>query len=178
VLLGAGTAPAAASPRVATTPLPLVLAAGSAPDGAAPRGVQIPTAGIDTALTPVGLTDGGTLVPPDDPVAAGWLRTGPAPGEPGPAVLAGHVDGTAGPAAFFRLSTVEVGDRVLVARADGSTVRFTITRVARYAKDAFPTREVYGPTPDPQLRLITCGGAFDRAAGHYRDNVVVYARLT
>ena len=76
---------------------------------------------------------------------------------------------------FFRLRDVAVGDAVTVTRVDGTTVRFTVTRVARYAKGAFPAAEVYGPTPDAELRLITCGGAFDRAARSYLDNVVVYA---
>ena len=108
---------------------------------------------------------------------AGWYRQGPAPGDPGPAVLTGHVDSVAGPAVFFRLRDIAVGDPVLVDRADGTTVRFTVTRVARYPKGAFPAAEVYGPTPDAELRLITCGGVFDRATGSYADNVIVFARL-
>ncbi|MBW8767444.1 MAG: class F sortase, partial [Geodermatophilales bacterium] len=91
-------------------------------------------------------------------------------------VLAGHVDSTAGPAVFFRLGELAAGDEVVVGRSDGTTVRFTVTRVARYPKAAFPTAEVYGPTPDAQLRLITCGGDFDRSRRSYADNVVVFAR--
>lgn len=142
---------------------------------AAPLRVRVPSAGIDAALAGIGLDGDGALVPPGDVDTAGWFDQGPGPGEPGPAVLAGHVDSTGGPAVFFRLRDVRAGDAVLVTRADGSTVRFTVTRVARYAKTAFPTAEVYAPTPDAELRLITCGGAFDRAARSYRDNVVVYA---
>ena len=93
----------------------------------------------------------------------------------GPAVLAGHVDSTAGPAVFWRLRDLAPGDEVLVDRADGTTARFTVTRVERHPKDAFPTDEVYGPTTGAELRLITCGGEFDRAARSYRDNVVVFA---
>ncbi len=52
-----------------------------------------------------------------------------------------------------------------------------LTAVARYPKDAFPTAKVYGPTADPQLRLITCGGDFDRGTGHYVDNVVAFGHL-
>jgi sortase (surface protein transpeptidase) len=148
----------------------------SAADEAAPLRLQVPSAGIDTALSAVGLDDTGTLVPPDAPGTAGWFADGPAPGDPGPAVIAGHVDGPYGPAVFYRLRDVAVGDAILVARSDGSTGRFTVTRVARSPKSAFPTGEVYGPTPGAELRLITCGGEFDRAAGSYRDNVVVYAR--
>jgi hypothetical protein len=91
-------------------------------------------------------------------------------------VIAGHVDGASGPGVFARLREVAIGDPVLVARSDGSTARFSVSRVVRHPKSDFPTAEVYGPTPGAELRLVTCGGAFDRAAGSYRDNVVVYAR--
>jgi hypothetical protein len=93
-------------------------------------------------------------------------------------VIAGHVDSVTGPGVFFRLRTLVPGDPVVVTRADGSVVRFAVTRVERFAKAAFPTAAVYGPTPDPQLRLVTCGGAFDRAARSYVDDVVVFAHAT
>lgn len=106
---------------------------------------------------------------------AGWLDRSPAPGERGPAIIAGHVDSTVGPAVFFRLKEVHAGDRVMVTRADGRVVAFTVDGVQRYAKNAFPTDTVYGPAPGRVLRLITCGGSFDRNTRQYRDNVVVYA---
>jgi hypothetical protein len=92
-------------------------------------------------------------------------------------VLTGHVDSREGPAVFFRLRDIAVGDPVSVVRADGTTLRFTVTRVARYPKNAFPTAEVYSPTAGPELRLITCGGDFDRGARSYLDDVVLYAAL-
>jgi sortase (surface protein transpeptidase) len=92
-------------------------------------------------------------------------------------VLAGHVDSTDGPAVFFRLRELAPGDEVLVDRADGSTVRFEVRSVQRHPKDAFPTEQVYGPTPRAELRLITCGGEFDAGERSYRDNVVVTAVL-
>ena len=92
-------------------------------------------------------------------------------------MLAGHVDSRAGPAVFFRLEEIPIGSPVLVTRADGSTLTFQVTRVAEYPKAAFATAEVYGPTVDAQLRLITCGGEFDRSRRSYDDNVVVYASL-
>jgi sortase (surface protein transpeptidase) len=143
----------------------------------APTRLRVPSVGIDAPLTGIGLDDDGLLTPPGDLATAGWYRQGPAPGRPGPAVIAGHVDGADRPAVFFRLREVTPGDTVLVTRADASVVRFTVTRVARYAKAAFPTADVYGPTQDAGLRLITCGGRFDRAKGSYRDNVVVYASV-
>ena len=138
--------------------------------------LTVPTAGIDTALTGIGLDATGALVPPSDNTVAGWYRSGPAPGDPGPAVITGHVDSVAGPAVFFRLRDVAVGDPISVLREDGTTARFTVTRVARYPKTAFPAAVVYAPTPGAELRLITCGGTFDRTAGSYLDDVVVYAR--
>jgi hypothetical protein len=171
-------------------PFPLPVAAGAVaaaeyapgrrtpPTAAAgPVHLSVPTVGIETPLTAIGLDAAGSLVPPSDNTLAGWYRSGPLPGDAGPAVITGHVDSVAGPAVFFRLRQVAVGDPVSVVRPDGTTARFTVTRVARYPKGAFPTAEVYAPAPRPELRLITCGGAFDHAAHSYLDDVVVYAAL-
>ena len=87
----------------------------------------------------------------------------------------GHIDSVSGPGIFFRLSKLHKGDQVYVRRADGTTVKFRVTAVQQYLKDQFPTQAVYGPTPDAELRLITCGGAFDWATHHYLSNIVVYA---
>ncbi|MEU2351224.1 class F sortase [Modestobacter sp. NPDC049651] len=167
-------APAA---RAEVPPAPVVLAAAGSADPARPVRVTIPAIGVDSDLVDLGVDAGGALVPPTDFARAGWFAAGPVPGDVGPAVLAGHVDSYRGPAVFFRLDELRPGDRVTVERSDGRTVQFAVTRVARYAKDRFATDEVYGPTADPQLRLVTCGGAFDRSRRSYLDNVVVYARL-
>src|SRR5439155_6234823 len=106
---------------------------------------------------------------------AGWYAEGPAPGQPGPAVLAGHVDSRAGPAVFYRLAELAPGAEVLVHRADGSTLRYLVAGTVRYPKARFPTALVYAPVPDTELRLITCGGTFDRAIRSYRDDIVVTA---
>ena len=110
---------------------------------------------------------------------AGWYagEGGTRPGDPGSAVLLGHVDSTAGPAVFYRLRELRPGDRVEVVRADGSTVRFAVDRTEQYPKTRFPTDDVYYPTLTPALRLVTCGGSFDATAGHYRSNVIVFATL-
>jgi hypothetical protein len=165
--------PAAGSPAAVVPPRPVALAAASAP--AVPAPVRLRAPGIDAPITPVDVDGDGTLAAPDDPLVAGWFVGGPAPGGTGPAVLAGHVDWAGSPAVFARLGSLRPGDEVTVERADGSTVRFTVTRVVRVAKDDFPGAAVYGPTPDAQLRLVTCGGTFDHAAGSYEDNVVVFA---
>ena len=106
---------------------------------------------------------------------AGWYTGSPRPGAIGSAIIVGHVDSYQGDGIFFRLDTLSPGDKVYVKRADGTTVMFAVTRVQKYLKDEFPTSAVYGPTPDAELRLITCGGTFDSTTGHYLSNIVVYA---
>lgn len=145
-------------------------------DGVAPTGVRIPAIGVDaTSLVPLAIMKTGELEAPEEFDRTGWYANGPVPGEPGPAVIAAHVDSRAGPAVFFRLKELKPGDKVYVPRSDGVTVTFTVTGVERYPKNAFPTQKVHGPTPDRALRLITCGGSFDYAKRSYRDNIVVYA---
>ncbi len=90
-------------------------------------------------------------------------------------MIAGHVDSKSGPAVFYRLRDLKSGAKIIITTGSGKTVTFTVDGVAQYAKTKFPTAAVYGPVPGPVLRLITCGGAFDRTVGHYRDNLVVYA---
>ncbi|WP_262401507.1 sortase domain-bontaining protein [Actinomadura sp. CNU-125] len=94
-------------------------------------------------------------------------------------MIVGHVDSHAsGASVFYRLGALEPGGRVRIDRADGTTAVFTVDAVRRHPKDAFPAAAVYGDTPAPALRLITCGGPFDDGTGHYLDNIVVYAHLT
>jgi sortase (surface protein transpeptidase) len=165
--------PARPPSRPATTPATRTAARPTAP--ARPLSVRIPAIGVSSTLVPLRLNQAGALQPPADFIHAGWYVGGPAPGEQGPAVIAGHVDSRAGPAIFFRLRELRPGDEVLVARADRSTARFRVVEVQRYPKNMFPAARVYQPTPDAALRLITCGGSFDYARRSYRDNIVVYA---
>jgi sortase (surface protein transpeptidase) len=144
-----------------------------------PTRMDIPAIGVHTTLLRLGLNPDHTVeVPPlraDAP--AGWYENSVTPGEKGAAAILGHVDtAREGPAVFYRLGTLKPGDRISVGRADGSTVHFAVTRVARYPKSDFPTQEVYGPVAYPELRLLTCGGSFDRRRRSYLDNVVVFAR--
>lgn len=149
--------------------------AGVAPGPASPTAVEIPSIGVRSELSELGLDGSGAIAAPSDYDVAGWFSLGPRPGQPGPAVIAGHVDSREGPAVFYRLHELAPGDDVIVHRADGTTIRFTVTDAESYSKDAFPTESVYGPVPGPELRLVTCGGEFDRSRQQYRDNVVVYA---
>ncbi|MGW4502829.1 class F sortase [Micromonospora sp. NPDC004336] len=180
-LVGAGIA--------ATPPRPPRPGAADAPAGARsappvpplgraePVDVRIPAIGVQAQVVPVGAdADGRLEVPPlDRPTIAGWYRHGVSPGETGNAVIVGHVDSAAGPAVFFDLGRLRTGDTVRITRADASVATFAVDGVASYPKDRFPTDLVYGPGDAAGLRLVTCGGRFDRRAGGYVDNVVVFA---
>lgn len=149
------------------------------PQGAAlvakPVSLVIPSIGVRTSLVHLGLTSEGALQVPPSTAVAGWYTGSPRPGSIGSAVIAGHIDSYTGPGVFYRLSDLKRGDRVYVRRADGTLAVFKVTSVQQYAKDAFPTAAVYGATPTPQLRLITCGGTFDYGTKSYLSNTVVYA---
>jgi sortase (surface protein transpeptidase) len=162
--LPAPTGPIAAPPQSAT-PKPV----------AAPVSLTIPLIGVQTRLITLGLTSSGALQVPSTTSVAGWYTGSPRPGAIGPAIIVGHIDSVSGPGVFFRLSELTKGDKIYVKRADGTLAEFSVTSVQTYLKDRFPTEDVYGPVPDPELRLITCGGAFDAATGHYLSNIVVYA---
>jgi sortase (surface protein transpeptidase) len=143
-----------------------------------PVGLELPAIGVRSGpLLRLGIDRAGALEVPQDATTVGWFGLGPTPGATGPAVIAAHVDYAGVPGAFADLRSVREGAEIRVPRADGTVAVFSAYRVAQYAKAVFPTQEVYGDTADPELRLITCGGAFDSGSGNYRDNVVVYARL-
>ena len=144
---------------------------------ARPVSLEIPALELAGPLAELTRADDGELFPPADPGRAGWYAAGVVPGEIGPAVIGGHVDSRSGPGVFSGLRTLRAGDAVTVVRADGRRVRFAVTSVRTVPKDRFPTEAVYAPTPRPELRLITCGGPFNRAASSYADNVVVDAEL-
>jgi sortase (surface protein transpeptidase) len=142
-----------------------------------PVRVEIPSIGVASSLDRLGRAPDGTVEVPSDWEVAGWYAPGPRPGDPGSAVILGHVDSKGGPAVFYRLRQLRRGDQIKIGRADGSAVRFIAQRTQQYPKDRFPTDEVYYPTLTPTLRLVTCGGEFDAAAGHYRSNVIVFATM-
>ena len=146
---------------------------------AKPASLTIPAIDVRAeGITDLGLLPDGALEVPGDATTVGWFTGAPSPGEAGPAVLAAHVDYKHVPGAFSRLKELRPGEQVRVGRTDGRVAVFTVYRVDRYAKAQFPTDQVYGDTAEPELRLITCGGEFDRSSGNYLDNVVAYARLT
>jgi len=182
--LGGGAEPPAAQPPparpVAVNP------AGEPPADAVaalpksdPVSIDIPKIGAHSSLVPLGVNADDTIqVPPvTTPLQAGWYTYAPTPGEVGPAVVLGHVDGNHQKGIFYRLKELAAGDRVSIARADGTTALFEVTKVHQVPKQEFEKEGVYDDTAGPELRLITCGGVFDRSAHNYVDNIVVYARL-
>jgi sortase (surface protein transpeptidase) len=142
---------------------------------AEPVRLRIPVLRVDSRVQRLGLQPDGTIAVPARTDVAGWYEHGPRPGQPGPAVVLGHVDSREGPGIFIGLSRVRPGTLVRIDRTDGSSVTFRITEVTRVPKIRFPTDLVYAPTLDATLRLVTCGGSFDRTRGSYRDNVIAYA---
>ena len=141
----------------------------------APVALTIPAVGVQTTLVHLGLTGAGELQVPRSTAVAGWYTGSARPGALGPAVIAGHIDSRVGPGVFFHLAQLRPGDLVYVRRADGTLAVFQVTAVQSYTKDRFPTAAVYGPTPDAELRLITCGGIFDPKTRSYLSNTIVYA---
>ncbi|WP_152617753.1 class F sortase [Phaeacidiphilus oryzae] len=165
--------PPAAASRGSVQPLP----------ASTPVSLAVPAIRLRAPLLALGLDKTGAVETPpyDMPGTAAWFRDSPAPGSAGAAVLVGHVDTPTGPAVFWNLAALRAGARIEVTRLDGRVAVFTVERVRSYSKAAFPAKEVYsgsGPADRAELRLITCGGAFDRKRAEYTGNVVVYARLS
>ncbi|WP_256986410.1 MULTISPECIES: class F sortase [unclassified Rhodococcus (in: high G+C Gram-positive bacteria)] len=146
----------------------------SAPESP-PARLEIGAIGVDSDVMGLGLRPDGSMEVPAGGFPAGWYTGSPVPGQLGPSIVAGHVDWGGSPGVFYRLRELEQGDDVTVVSQDGNTVRFVVSAVEQYPKDAFPTDKVYGDIDHPGLRLITCGGQFDSDISSYDDNIVVYA---
>ncbi len=160
-------------PRVAATPPPV-----AGPSPTAPVRVTIPAQEIEVPVDPVGVADDGQMAIPPLAERGGWYRFGADPGDAaGTTVVAAHVDSVAsgGTGPFVRLGDVRPGDRVEVALADGSVRAYAVERVERFPKSQARWPDVFTRDGAPRLALVTCGGAFDRATGHYTDNVLVIA---
>ena len=168
-------------PLARSSPDPVPKVVGPVLPPSKPISIDIPAIGVHSALQYLGLTAQHTLqVPAPGPHynEAAWYKYSSTPGSLGPAVILGHVDSAAqGPSVFFNVGNLRPGEKVLVTRADGLVAVFRVDGVRRYPKNRFPTRLVYSNTDRAALRLITCGGPFDYATGHYVDNIVVFASL-
>ena len=173
----AGSRPSAPVATTRSNPADSFTSARSYSEVALPVRLRIPALHVDSRLDRLGLRIDGTIAVPSKFDVAGWYENGPRPGQPGPAVILGHVDSKTAPGIFVDLRYVRIGTRVWVDRADGTTVAFKITKLSRVPKVKFPTDLVYAPSLDPTLRLVTCGGSFDSSRGSYRDNVIAFADL-
>ena len=144
---------------------------------ASPASLLIPALAVDAAVEPVGLEKDGTMAMPARVQEAGWLRSGPVPGEIGNAVIAGHLDTVSGaPALFFHLSRLRAGQRVMIRDVRGSLFTFEVTAVRRYELSAFPLFAVFGPSKESRLQLVTCAGRYRPGLG-YSERIVVFTRL-
>jgi len=174
------------SPSTQTTPVVLahsnvnVLASSaSLPKTVRSRPVEltIPAIGVATKVTKLGLQPDGQVMVPTTTRSAGWYIDGPSPGQVGSAVILGHVDSYKGIGVFFNLKSLKAGDKITVRAANGVVTHFKVTKVVQYSKSNFPDRLVYGSHGTRALQLVTCGGVFDHATGHYESNIVVFSTL-
>jgi hypothetical protein len=168
-------APLAAAPTTQRLAADGFRSARTYPAAVDPVRLRVPMLGLVSPLQQLDRLPDGSVAVPDRPDIAGWYRGGPRPGQPGPAVILGHVDSRDGPGVFLHLARLTAGAAIHVDRADGSTASFHVISVARVPKTSFPTDLVYAPTLQPTLRLVTCGGSFDHTRRSYRDNVIVFA---
>jgi sortase (surface protein transpeptidase) len=161
-------------PRGDRAPVPKPTSSGKI---AKPASLIIPAIGVKTKLIRLGVMSSGALQVPVSTAVAGWYTFSPRPGSIGSAIIAGHIDSYRGPGVFYRLGLMKNGERIYVRRTNRTLAVFRVTGKHTFLKSHFPTQDVYGPTPTAQLRLITCGGTFDAATGHYLSNVIVFATL-
>ena len=146
---------------------------------APPVAITIPSIDAKSSLIRLGVNEDKTVQVPDvkTPEQAGWFVYSKKPGEIGPAVILGHVDGDGKPGIFYHLDTLKPNARVIIERSDGTQLTYAVTQVRRTDKDEFPHDDVYGHTEETELRLITCGGAWEGGQTGYADNIIVHARL-
>ncbi len=175
----ASGAAAQAAPKAGASAAATASATAKTLKSSPPYRLRIPGIKVDAPVIGLGLDASGMLeVPPATSAnLVGWYKDGPAPGARGAAVIVGHVDIKTGPAVFWNLGILKPGDEIAVDRADGKTATFRVDSVEVFEKKAFPDDRVYGDTPDAQLRLITCGGVYDKKAKDYTANVVAFAHL-
>lgn len=167
--VAASASPRATNPAVSNLALPR----------SAPKRLTIPAIAVDAPFTQLGIGATGQL---DAPPAGnrnlvGWFKDGAAPGERGSSIIAGHVDTKTGPAVFMQLESLKPGSTINITREDGMVAIFKVDSIEVFNKAKFPNDRVYADVPSAQLRVITCGGAYDRKVRDYVDNVVVFAHL-
>ena len=142
-----------------------------------PTRLIIPALNVDAEVDGYGLNETGAMAVPEDGETVGWYKLGAKPGGMGNAVIAGHVDDYAGPAVFFHLKNLQIGDEVMVEGANGETLTFLVTRLESYPYDNAPLREIFGPSSERRLNLITCTGTYNRSTQTHAERLVVYTEL-
>jgi sortase (surface protein transpeptidase) len=165
----------------ALTPLELRPARGGAPQAdlgarvrpARPVRISIPGARVKSPVVPARVKRGAIEIPSVG--KAGWYSGGPRPGEPGRAVIIGHLDRRHGPGLFARVPKLDRGAVVTVTDTRREVHRYRVVGAGQARKNRFPRDQVLGYSARPVLVLVTCGGPFRPGRG-YRDNVLVFAR--
>jgi len=142
-----------------------------------PIRITIRSIAVNAQVGTLGLQPDHQVMVPTNTRVVGWYKDGPPPGQIGSAVILGHVDSTKGPGVFFDLKSLKAGARISVVLRNGTVTNFSVTKVVQYSKSSFPDRLVYGSHGTRSLQLVTCGGTFDHATGHYESNVVVFTKL-
>jgi sortase (surface protein transpeptidase) len=184
--LRGGSAPEGAHPSASATASqtaavtsgrPAVVPVSSVPVSSVPVWLRIPAMGVSVSLSQLGLNADKSPQVPTNYQQPGWYKLGPAPGMMGSAVILGHVDDKQGPAVFYKLGSLRAGDKVDVSLANGAVAHFAVKNVETYLKTQFPSQKVYGTHGYRALQLVTCGGDFDKATGHYLSNVVAFTTL-
>lgn len=143
----------------------------------APSQLTIPKLSIQAPIEKTGLTNDGQMGVPDNGNDVAWFEPGTKPGNEGNAVIAGHVDDKEGPAVFYNLHKLDKGDEIFVSDESGNVLTFVVTNKEAYPREDAPLREIFGPTFDHQLNLITCTGLFDRQNKTHEERLVVYTKL-
>jgi LPXTG-site transpeptidase (sortase) family protein len=141
-----------------------------------PVRIVIPSIHVDAAVVPVGVANDGSMEIPQY-TKTGWFKVGPTPGAPGPSVIVGHVSSKKGRGAFYSLSKLKAGDEFYVYRSSGTRATFVVVSTETVLKTKLPTERIWNDTQEPVIRLVTCGGQWDKASGHYLSNVIVYGKL-
>ena len=179
--VAAATAPEAA-PATSAPPLPgrpeeSAAAEPAEPaDAAVPVRVRVGSVDLRMPVVPKGVAKDGQMALPPRPSTLGWYRFGPAPGEAGSTVLAGHVDTRRdGIGPLARLREVDAGAAVTVLLSDGRRVRYRTVSVRSIDKQSRALASVFDRDGRSRLRIVTCGGEFDRENGGYQENVVLTA---
>ncbi|GGF22216.1 hypothetical protein GCM10010954_21310 [Halobacillus andaensis] len=146
-------------------------------EGITPTHIKIPSIDVDAPIEQVGILDNGQMGVPENIDNVGWFEPGTKPGDPGNSVLAGHVDSKSGPAVFFYLDQLEEGDEIIVSNDNGDERTYTVQHMESYPYADAPIQDIFGPSDEKKLNLITCTGTFNRDQGTHEERLVVYTEL-